>query len=32
MEVSLIVVLAVTALSLPVVALMPGQAPAEPQQ
>jgi hypothetical protein len=32
MKVSLIVVLAVTALSLPVVALMPRKAPAEPQQ
>ncbi|MFD0690091.1 MFS transporter [Actinomadura fibrosa] len=32
MEVSLIVVLAVTALSLPVVALMPRTAPAEPEQ
>jgi len=32
MEVTLIVVLALTALSLPVVALMPRKAPAEPQQ
>lgn len=32
MKVSLIVVLAVTALSIPVVALMPRTAPAEPQQ
>lgn len=32
MKVSLVVVLAVTALSLPVVALMPRKAPAEPQQ
>ena len=32
MEVTLIVVLAVTALSLPVVALMPRKAPSEPQQ
>lgn len=32
MKVSLLVVLAVTALSLPVVALMPRKAPAEPQQ
>jgi len=32
MKVSLVVVLAVTALSLPVVALMPRKAPSEPQQ
>jgi hypothetical protein len=32
MKVSLIVVLAVTALSLPIVALMPRKAPSEPHQ